>query len=359
LEEASSQNLKLPAAVGIILAGIALSPFTPGYTVNATEDIKFIGQAAAILIMFTIGLEFDHKFLRRIGWKAFSLAAVACALTFASGLLIGTALGLPLLEAMLIGIFFISTSTPISLRMMDEMGMTGYHNARILQAALVIDDLFGFLALTVYTSQTEGMGRSMGDITLMTLATLTAVIAIFVIGVKVIPKILLYMEKQMRDSSVTLAVSLCLFLCYGVVKLNISPLIGAFLAGTILTESISHRNILTALAPFMNLSGVVFFVSVGLMLDPKLVPPVIGIALLYSAVALSTKAAGAAFMLRRMGTPPHEATELGMATGPRGEVLLIMAQTAVLSQAVSPQYLAIATAVVLITAVASPILINC
>jgi len=60
----------------------------------------------------------------------------------------------------------------------------------------------------------------------------------------------------------------------------------------------------------------------------------------------------------RMGTPPHEATELGMATGPRGEVLLIMAQTAVLSQAVSPQYLAIATAVVLITAVASPILIN-
>jgi CPA2 family monovalent cation:H+ antiporter-2 len=351
-------KFKLPAAVGMILAGISLSPFTPGYAVNASEDIVFIGQAAAILIMFMIGLEFDHRFLGKIGWKAFILAGTACTATFSAGVLLGTIMGLPLLETMLIGIFFISTSTPISLRMMDEMGLSGYRNAKVLQAALVIDDLFGFLALTVYTSEIGAIDQSIGDITLMVLFILAAVVTIFVLGVKLVPRMLSHAEKQLKDSSLTLAVSFCLFLCYAVIKLNISPLIGAFLAGTILTASISHRNILTALAPFMNLAGVIFFVSIGLLLDPKLIPPVFPVALLYSAVALSTKASAAAFALRRMGTPPGEALELGMVTGPRGEVLLIMAQTAVLSSVVGSEYLAVATAIVLITAAASPITIR-
>lgn len=350
-------KLKLPAAVGIILAGILLSPFTPGYTVDANEEIVFIGRAAAILIMFTIGLEFDHSFLHRTGWKALTVATTACAATFMGGLLLGSAMGLPPLETMLIAIFFISTSTPISLRIMDEMGLSGYMNAKVFQAAVVIDDLFGFLALTVYTSQTDAMGRSIWDIALMVLSTLAAVLAIFALGIKIVPRVLSHAERQMKDSSLTLAAALCLFLCYAVVALNISPLIGAFLAGTILTASISHRNILAALAPFMSLFGVIFFVSIGLLLDPALIPPVLGISLLYSAVALSTKAAGAAYALKKMGTPPAEAVLLGMATGPRGEVLLIIAQTAVLSSYVGPEYLAIATGIVLITAVTSPLAI--
>ncbi|MFZ2456405.1 MAG: cation:proton antiporter [Candidatus Altiarchaeia archaeon] len=351
-------KLKLPAAVGIILAGVALSPFTPGYTVNANEEIVFIGQIGALLIMFTIGLEFDHRFLEKIGRKAFLLAAVACTATFLAGLMLGTALGLPRLETILIGMFFISTSTPIGLRMIDEMGLSRYKNAKVLQAALVIDDLFGFLALTVYTSEIGTQNPSVLGISLMALSVLAAVIAIFFIGVKVIPIVLSHAEKQMKDSSLTLAVAFCLFLSYAVVSMSISPLIGAFLAGTILTASLSHRNILDALKPLMNLFGAVFFVSIGLMLDPKLIPPIIGVAVLYSVVALSTKAAAAAIALRKMGTPPGEALNLGIVTGPRGEVLLIMAQTSVLASAVGQEYLAIATAIVLITAVASPVLIN-
>jgi CPA2 family monovalent cation:H+ antiporter-2 len=351
-------KLKLPAAVGIILAGIVLSPFTPGYTVNANEEINFIGQIGAMLIMFTIGLEFDHRLLEKIGRKAFLLAAVACTATFFAGLLLGTALGLPRIETLLIGIFFISTSTPIGLRMMNDMGLSEYKNAKILQAALVIDDLLGFLALTVYTSGIGTQNPSILGISLMALSVLAAVIAIFFIGVKVVPGILSHAEKQMKDSSLTLAVSFCLFLSYAVVSFNISPLIGAFLAGTILTASISHRNVLDALTPLMNLFGAVFFVSIGLMLDPKLIPPIISVALLYSVVALTTKASAAALTLKRMGTPPAEALRLGLVTGPRGEVLLIMAQTSVLSSVVGPEYLAIAMAIVLITAVASPVTLN-
>lgn len=351
-------RLRLPAAVGIILAGIALSPFTPGYTVDANEEIIFIGQIGAILLMFTIGLEFDYRFLGRIGGRAFLLAAIACTATFSAGFLLGSLFGLPRLENMLIGIFFISTSTTIALRMMDEMGLKEYKNAEVMRAAIVIDDLYGFFALTVYTSEIGAINQSIGDTSLMVLSVLAAVIVIFIVGVKILPRILSHAEKYMKDSSLTLAVAFCLFLSYAVVTFNISPLIGAFLAGTILTASISHKGILDTLSPLMYLFGAVFFITIGLTLDPKLIPPIIGIAILYSVVALTSKAAAAAITLRKMGTPLKEALALGAVTGPRGEVLLIIAQTAVLSSAVGPQYLAIATAIVLITTVSSPLIIN-
>lgn len=351
-------RIKLPAAVGIILAGIALSPFTPGYTVDANEEIIFIGQIGAILIMFTIGLEFDHRFLGKIGGKAALLAAAACTVTFFSGYILGTFLGLRGLESMLIGLFFISTSSTIALKMMEEMGLKGYKNAEIMQCAIIIDDLYGFFALTLYTSGIGAINQSIKDASLMALSVLASVVIIFFIGVKIMPLVLSQAEKWMKNSSLTLAVAFCLFLSYVVLTMGISPLIGAFLAGTILTATMSHKNVLETLNPLRTLFGAVFFITIGLVLDPKLIPPVVLIVLAYSAVALLSKAAAATFTLRRMGTPLKEALALGAVTGPRGEVLLIIAQTAVLSSVVGPQYLAIATGIVLITAVASPLLIN-
>jgi Kef-type K+ transport system membrane component KefB len=151
--------------------------------------------------MFTIGLEFDHGFIGKVGRRALLLAAAGCSATFLAGYLAGTLLGLPQLEALLIGIFFISTSTPIALRIMDEMGLKGLKNADVMQAALVIDDLYGFLALTVYTAEIGAISPSFRQISWMIFYVLAAVVLIFLIGVKIVPRILAHAEKQMKDSS--------------------------------------------------------------------------------------------------------------------------------------------------------------
>ena len=269
----------------------------------------------------------------------------------------GNVLGWSRVSSFLLGALLVSTSTTIALKMQSEMGLDKTRAARLTKASIVIDDLFGFMALALVYSEIGIAKQGYSDLAFSAAVTLFSVIAIFYLGVKVVPKLFEMMEGLFPGSALTIGTAFCLILSYGVVYFNISPILGAFLAGTILTSSISYRDVLKSIIPLRNLFAGFFFISIGLGLDPNLLVSILPLALIITIIAIVAKGLPIALFLLKEKVPLRESLQLAATTGPRGEVPLIIAQTVVLEGIVESAFLSIATSLVLLTAVISPFLI--
>lgn len=348
------ERLKLPPVIGMILAGIALSPFTPGFVVESNGEITLFAQLGGILLMFVLGLHFEYHHVKRMGTRGFVLAGVASVATFAAGAAAGWLFGMGIAELLIIGAFFVSTSTTMALRMMQEMGLENLKNAKIMQAAIVIDDLYGFIVLSLISGFIGVQGASVEGAVLASLTMLAAIVLIFFAGVRIVPIVFEFFEERFPSSALTLGTAFCLIMVYFLMLFNVSPFIGAFLAGTVLTSSIRYKDVIKSVMPVRNLFANVFFASIGLLLDPFLLLGAMGLIAVLSAVAIISKWAAAGAVLVRYGSSPREAAKLGLMTSPRGEVLLIIAENVVLAGVVQPIFLAIATGIVLLSAFAPP-----
>ena len=351
------QRFKMPPVVGMVLAGIILSPFTPGYYVDA-QDISFFSQIGAILLMFVIGLQFDYRTFGSQSKWGFMLAGFGCIVTFIVGTVVGLFLGWSYEYSLLLGALFVPTSTTISLRLLEEMNVGHSKLSDALKASIIIDDFYGFIAFALISSQLGISSVAGTELLSSAFYMILYTVLIFLIGIVVTPKIFNMAEKVFPHSALSLGTAFCLIISYTVVVFNLSPIIGAFLAGTILTSSFAHRQVLESVEPMKNLFGSIFFASIGLSIDPLSIIPVLPMALLLSAIAFISKAIPASAFMFWRGETLLKSLVLGSATGPRGEVLLIIAQTAVASQLVGADFLSLATSIVVFTAISTPLVMK-
>lgn len=350
------ERMKLPPVIGMILAGVAISPFTPGFVVESRNEITLFAQLGGILLMFVLGLHFEHNQVRRLGIKAFILAGMASAASFAAGAAAGLLFGMGVAEFLIIGTFFVSTSTTMALRMMQEMNLNRLKNSRLMEAAIVIDDLYGFVVLSLISGYIGVQGTGVGESVVMSFSMLAVILVIFFAGVRLVPKIFEFFEERYPSSALTLGTAFCLIMVYALMWFNVSPFIGAFLAGTVLTSSIRHKDVIHSIMPVRNLFANVFFVSIGLLLNPSLLLAALPLIVALSLVAVASKWAVASATLVNFGSDFREAMKLGLMTSPRGEVLLIIAESVVIVGVVQPDFLAIATGIVFLSAFAPPLI---
>lgn len=350
------QKLKLPPVVGMLIAGIVIGPFTPGFQVVSSE-ILTLGQIGAILILFGLGLEFKYQNFKKFGLQAVLLAGFSGFGGFAAGALLGFLLGWNVSESLLLGALFVSTSSTIALKMMEEtLRLKDSKAVMITKTAIVVDDLYGFIALALVLTQIQSGSALQTDLAISIVKVLVSIIVIFAAGIFLMPRIFTRIEKLFTGSSFAFGISFCLILSYAVISIGLSPLIGAFLAGTILTATMQYKDVLTSIIPIRNLFATVFFVSIGLSIDPSIIISVLPIALLISIVAIFSKALIFTFILMRVRVPLKEALLCGLSTGPRGEISLIISQTANVSGLIGSIFLGIAASLVLLTSLISPIL---
>lgn len=352
------ERLKLPPVLGMVLAGVILNPFTPGFVVENSQEIQIFAQLGGILLMFVLGLQFEYHLMRKIGPMGFILAAVASLVAFLAGAISGFFIGGSITELLILGTFFVSTSTTISLRLMQELGLDKLKNSKIMEAAIVIDDLYGFIVLSLISGYIGMVSTSTSDILLSSALMLSVLILVFIIGVKLIPKVFELFERYLPSSSLTLGTVFCLILIYVLMFFNISPFVGAFLAGTILTSSISHKNVLLTVMPIRNLFANVFFVSMGLLLDPNQLFLALPLVIFLSVMAVLSKWFAASAVLFKMGSKIQDALKLGVITAPRGEVLLIIAGNVVLAGVVAPVFLSMATGIMIFSAISPTFIIK-
>ena len=264
--------LKQPVVLGYIVAGLLVGPYVCGSAwVHEEESVETWGQVGVIFLLFSLGLEFSFKKLVKMG----STAVIGCVSIvvgmMTSGFLLGQLLGWNEMNSLFLGGMLCMSSTTIVFKALDDLGLRQQKFAGICFGILVVEDLFA-VVLMVLLASIAVKNTFDGQEMLSQIVKLVAYLLFwFVAGITLIPTLLRVCKKHLNDETLTIV---SLGLCLGMVLLaegaGFSAALGAFVMGSILAETVEAENIEHIIAPVKNMFGAVFFVSVGMMIDPAL-----------------------------------------------------------------------------------------
>lgn len=264
------KKLKQPIVLGYILAGFLASPkFEYLPSISNLDNITFWADLGIVVLMFSIGLEFSFKKLMNSGSSAVVTALIIITgMTFA-GFGVGCLLGLNTINCIFLGGMISMSSTTIIMKALDDLGLKQKKFASLVLAVLIIEDLFAVLMLVLLSSL--AMGDVKGTELLFSIAKLVFFLIIwFVVGVFVIPTFLTKMKSYLNDETLlVVAMGLCFSMAVFSVICGFSLELGAFVMGSILAGTVMAERMERVIGPVKNLFGSVFFISVGMMVDPN------------------------------------------------------------------------------------------
>ncbi len=263
------KKMRQPVVLGYILAGFLASPkFEYLPSISNLENISFWADLGIVVLMFSIGLEFSFKKLLNSGSSAIVTALIIITgMTFA-GFGVGYILGFNTINCIFLGGMISMSSTTIIMKSLDDLGLRQKKFASLVLAVLIIEDLFAVLMLVLLSSM--AMGDVQGMELLYSIGKLVFFLIIwFIVGVYVIPTFLTGMRSYLNDETLlVVAMGLCFSMAVFSVICGFSLELGAFVMGSILAGTVMAERMERVIGPVKNLFGSVFFISVGMMVDP-------------------------------------------------------------------------------------------
>jgi CPA2 family monovalent cation:H+ antiporter-2 len=350
-----AHRLRQPVIVGYLLAGVAIGPFTPGF-IGDREQIAALAEVGVIFLMFALGIEFSLKELARVKGVALIGTAVQMGLTILAGVGLGALLGWPLARGLFFGGVIAISSTMVILKTLLDRGEVAAPHGRVLLGMLIVQDL-AVVILIVLLPQLAGQASlALGDVGLTLLKGVAFIGGVIFLGARVVPSFMARVER-LRSPELFLmtAVALALGTAAGSALLGLSPALGAFLGGLLLTETEFDHRVVAEVVPMRNLFATLFFVSVGMLIDPVFVwhnlPAVIGLALfIVVAKALATLLGVAPF---RLGGRTAAFVSLGMVQ--IGEFSYVLARSGREAGVISDDFNTLILAASLVTIVLTPV----
>ncbi len=321
------KRIKQPLVLGYIIAGFLVGPhlsLTP--TVVDTANIKTLAEIGVIFLLFSLGLEFSFKKLMRVGGAASITAFVEIVFITLAGYFVGKAMGWSSMDSMFLGGMLASSSTTIIIRAFDELGVKTKQFARIVFGVLVVEDIVVIL-LMVLLSTVAVTREFEGSEMLYTIAKLLFFLILwFIAGIFLIPTFLKRAKKLLDEETLLiLSIGLCLGMVVVAVQVGFSAELGAFIMGSILAETTKAEKVEHVLKPVKDLFGAIFFVSVGMMIDPQAIIeykwPVLIVTLLTLFGKLFSTTLGAILS----GQPLKQSVQVGMSMAQIGEFAFIVA----------------------------------
>jgi CPA2 family monovalent cation:H+ antiporter-2 len=263
--------LKQPVVLGYIVAGIVAGPHLGGRAWVDEATVETWGEVGVIFLLFALGLEFSFRKLLKMGSTAFIGCLSIVVGMMGSGFLLGRAMGWPEMDALFLGGMLCMSSTTIVFKALDDLGLRQQKFAEIDFGILVVEDLFAVVLMVALASiavnrQFDGaaMAAQVGKL-------LAYLILWFAAGIMLIPTLLKKCREHLNDETMTIV---ALGLCLGMVLIariaGFSDALGAFVMGSILAETVECERIEKLMGPVKNLFGAIFFVSVGMMIDPAM-----------------------------------------------------------------------------------------
>lgn len=264
------KKLKQPVVLGYILAGFLASPnFTYMPSISNLENIEFWADLGIVILMFTLGLEFSFRKLMNAGSSAVMTALIIITgMTFA-GFGVGKILHLNSINCIFLGGMISMSSTTIILKTLTDLGMRQKKFASLVLAVLIIEDLFAVLMLVLLSS--IAVGNVEGGELLFSIGKLLFFLIIwFLVGVYVLPSFLTKVRKFLNDETMlVVAMGLCFSMAIFSVICGFSLELGAFVMGSILAGTMAAERMEKVVKPVKDLFGAVFFISVGMMVNPS------------------------------------------------------------------------------------------
>ena len=281
------KKMKQPVVLGYILAGFLASPkFVYLPSISNLENIEFWADLGIVVLMFTLGLEFSFKKLMNSGSSAVITALIIITgMTFA-GFGVGKLLHLNFINCIFLGGMISMSSTTIILKTLSDLGMRQKKFATLVLAVLIIEDLFAVLMLVLLSSL--AMGNVEGTELLFSVGKLLFFLIIwFVVGVYLLPTFFTRVKSYLNaETLLVVAMGLCFSMAIFSVMCGFSLELGAFVMGSILAGTMVAEPMERVVQPVKDLFGAVFFISVGMMVDPTVLATYWGEILLLAAVVI-------------------------------------------------------------------------
>ena len=283
-----SRALKQPLILGYIIAGFIVSPHLGLFpTITSTESVKQWSEIGIIFLLFALGLEFSFKKLLKVGSSALITAGTICLGMLILGITAGSIMGWSIMESIFLGGLMSMSSTTVIIKAYDDMGLKNKPYATLIFGTLVVEDLIAVLLMVLLSTLAVSSKFSGGEMVLSLVRLAFFLILWFLVGLYVIPLLLKKAKKYLNDE-ILLIISIGL--CFGMVALanlaGFSSALGAFVMGSILAETVEGERIEHLLTGIKNLFGAIFFVSVGMMIDPAIISAHWGVILLLAALAI-------------------------------------------------------------------------
>jgi CPA2 family monovalent cation:H+ antiporter-2 len=353
-------RFKQPVALGYILAGFLIGPYTPPFMlVHDQDSIKTLGEMGVVLLMFSLGLEFSLRKLTRVGLSAFVAALLEIVLMVWIGYEIGRAFGWNTMDSVFLGAVLSISSTTIIVKALAELGKSREPFAEIIFGVLVIEDILAIVLLALLSgfalNGTLDAAQVMGD--LVKLATFFAMV--LVVGFIGVPRLFAYIAKFKSDEMLLVA---ALALCFGTAlvanMLGYSVALGAFLIGAVIAESRQIHRIEALVAPVRDMFSAIFFVTIGMLIDPKMLVEYVWPIVILSLVVIVGKVATCSFGVFVGGKDLRTSLCVGMGLAQIGEFSFIIATLGLQLGVTSDFLYPIAVAVSVVTTLVTPYLIR-
>jgi CPA2 family monovalent cation:H+ antiporter-2 len=357
-----SYKLKQPLILGYIGAGIIIGPHTPPFNlISNTDVLNLFAEMGIILLLFTVGMEFPIQKLKSIGKKATIITVAEQIGTLIAGFFIGQALGFSFYNSLFMAVALSVSSTVIIMKILEELKVLREESSYLTLGILIIEDIVILSIFALLQSvSTTGM-ISFTEIVIPIGLTIAFIAGVLIIGSRIIPRLVDFVARTNQSDVLVVAVlGLAFGFAYISNLLGISVAIGAFFAGVLIAESKSHAVTSILTTPIRDMFVALFFVSVGALMDVRLIPVFIIPSLVLVGVTSMAKFIIVFISSRYQGFSKTTAFETGisLSSSRGGEMSLIVAKGGIDIGVVSPFILPIIGTITIISTFLSPYLIK-
>ena len=266
------KKLKQPLVLGYIVAGFLVSTHMP-YTrsVVDAENIEIWANIGVMFLLFSLGLDFSFKKILKMGAAP---VIAACSIIFCMmslGIVVGHLFGWKQMDCIFLGGMLAMSSTTIIYKAFDDMGLRQQQFAGMVMSVLILEDILAIVLMVMLSAIAGGGNPDSGEMLLSVLKIVFFLVLWFVVGIFLIPLILRSLRKFINGETLLIvSLGLCCLMAVISTKVGFSSAFGAFVMGSILAETVEAEKIIKLVEPVKNLFGAIFFVSVGMLVDPVL-----------------------------------------------------------------------------------------
>lgn len=352
------QKLRQPVVLGYLIAGLIIGPYVPVPLVADPALAQTLSELGVILLMFSLGLEFSLRKLLRVGPTAGIVGVIQCSGMIWLGYVAARLFGWSAYEGIFAGAIIAISSTTIIVKAFAEQGVRGPH-ADLVFGVLIVEDLIAILLMAVLTAVASGAGLSPSALA-VTVGKLAGFLAgMIIVGLLVVPRVVRAIVAMRRpETTLVASIGICFGLALLAQSFGYSVALGAFLAGSLVSESGEGKQIEHLIEPVRDMFAAIFFVSVGMLIQPQLVAAHIGAVIAFTVLVVVGKLGFVAVAAVLSGQPVRDSVRAGMSLAQIGEFSFIIAAVGMSLGVIGDFLYPVAVAVSAITTLLTPWLIR-
>ena len=354
------KRLKQPLVLGYIVAGFIVSPQMP-YTMSVIDraDVQTWADIGVIFLLFSLGLDFSFKKILKMGAAPViaSLTIIFCMMLI--GVTVGNSFGWSQMDCIFLAGMLAMSSTTIIYKAFDDMGLRQQHFASLVMSVLILEDVLAIVMMVMLSAVAKGSNPDGEEMIGSVLRIGFFLILWFVVGISLIPMFLRSVRKLISEETLlVVSLGLCCLMAVISTQVGFSSAFGAFVMGSILAETVEAEKIIKVVEPVKNLFGAVFFVSVGMLVEPAiLVEYALPIAVIVLSILLGQSLFGS-FGYLLSGQTLKTAMRCGFSMAQIGEFAFIIASLGLSLGVISKFLYPVVVAVSVITTFLTPYMIR-